>query len=96
MTSFPVTGKIRNGAVVTTAPYISTRSSGDRAFGSGPKGRRFDSCRVQNEESQRNQGFSGFFYLLGYVIFVVRIHFSGLLVVYLTFFCFLGAGCNKS
>ena len=30
-----------------TAPYISTRSSGDRAFGSGPKGRRFDSCRVQ-------------------------------------------------
>ena len=49
MTSSPAKGTIekRKGAVGDTAPYISTRSSGDRAFGSGPKGRRFDSCRVQ-------------------------------------------------
>ena len=26
---------------------VCTLSSGDRAFGSGPKGRRFESCRVQ-------------------------------------------------
>lgn len=55
-----------------TAPYISTCSSGDRAFGSGPKGRRFDSCRVRNEKSPRNQGFLGFFYLLKYVIWGVN------------------------
>ena len=49
MTSSPAKGTIekRKGAVGDTAPYISTRSSGDKAFGSGPKGRRFDSCRVQ-------------------------------------------------
>ena len=49
MTSSPAKGTIekRKWAVGDTAPYISTRSSGDRAFGSGPKGRRFDSCRVQ-------------------------------------------------
>ena len=49
MTSSLAKGTIekRKGAVGDTAPYISTRSSGDRAFGSGPKGRRFDSCRVQ-------------------------------------------------
>ena len=28
---------------------VCTLSSGDRAFGSGPKGRRFESCRVQRE-----------------------------------------------
>lgn len=40
---------------------LRTRSSGDRAFGSGPKGRRFESCRVQ----QRSLDFSG---LLFYAI----------------------------
>ena len=59
MTSVPVKGKIGKGAVVATAPYISTRSSGDRAFGSGPKGRRFNSCRVQ----RRNLDFSRFLFL---------------------------------
>gem|GEM_PF-5509958 len=29
---------------------ICTLSSEDRAFGSGPKGRRFDSCRVREKE----------------------------------------------
>ncbi len=28
---------------------LRTLSSGDRAFGSGPKGRRFESCRVHGE-----------------------------------------------
>ena len=84
MTSSPAKGTIekRKGAVGDTAPYISTRSSGDRAFGSGPKGRRFESCRVRNEESPRNQGFSGFFYLLKYVNFGVKTRFGVLLVSY--------------
>ena len=47
MTSFPAKGRIKTKGCGDTALYISTRSSGDRAFGSGPKGRRFDSCRVQ-------------------------------------------------
>ena len=38
---------------------LRTRSSGDRAFGSGPKGRRFESCRVQ----QRSLDFSGLLFL---------------------------------
>ena len=43
---------------------LCTRSSGDRAFGSGPKGRRFESCRVQ----QRSLDFSGLLF------YAVRFH----------------------
>lgn len=39
---------------------LRTRSSGDRAFGSGPKGRRFESCRVQ----QRSLDFSGLLFFM--------------------------------
>ena len=34
---------------------LRTRSSGDRAFGSGPKGRRFESCRVQRRSLEQTE-----------------------------------------
>ena len=95
MTSLPIPCRITMQSRRSRCDLLCTRSSGDRAFGSGPKGRRFDSCRVRNEESPRNQGFSGFFYLLEQVIFGVKTRFGVLLVSYCIFFCFCRTGWNR-
>lgn len=61
---------------VTPQP-LCTRSSGDRAFGSGPKGRRFESCRVQKRRYLGYRPFFIFSYLYVSVFLSARANASG-------------------